>query len=63
METDNTQDLLERALENAIETLDLVAIDPTLDRRFREAQKMCNQALIELRGFGHETQSEEWSGQ
>lgn len=60
METENVQDLVERALETAIETLDLVATDERLDRRLREAQEVCNRALQELRGYGHEVPKENW---
>ncbi len=60
METENVQDLVESALENAIETLDLVATDPELDRRFRDAQEICNRALMELRGYGHHVSKEDW---
>lgn len=60
METQRVQDLVEQALENAIDTLDLLATDDGLDRRLREAQDNCNRALIELRGYGHEPEKDEW---
>lgn len=61
METENIQDIVEAALENAIESLDLVATDRNLDRRLREAQDLCNRALVELRGFGHQTPPDDWN--
>ena len=60
METTRVQDLIEQALENAIDTLDLIATDEALDRRLREAQERCNKALIELRGYGHEAEKDPW---
>lgn len=60
METENVHDLVEKALEQAIESLDLIATDETLDRRLRETQAICNHALEELRGYGHESLREEW---
>lgn len=60
MNGENVQDLIERALESAIEGLDIIATDPTLDRHLRETQALCNQALMELRGYGHEAEKEEW---
>ncbi len=61
MEQANVQELVEEALENAIEALDLVATDKTLDRRLREVQDHCNRALVELRGYGHDVASEGWN--
>ena len=60
METENVQDLIERALESAIESLDLIATDENLDRRLRDTQAMCNHALTELRGYGFHTERDEW---
>ncbi|MBI1291782.1 hypothetical protein GC173_11145 [bacterium] len=60
METENVQDLVERALENAIESLDLMATDDNLNRRLRETQEQCNKALVELRGYGHDVRPENW---
>ncbi len=60
MNGENVQDLIERALESAIESLDVVATDPALDKHLRETQALCNHALYELRGFGHEAEKEEW---
>jgi len=60
METENVQDLIERALENAIESLDLMATDDNLNQRLRETQEQCNKALVELRGYGHKAPKEPW---
>lgn len=60
METENTQELLEKALEEAIETLELIATDDNLNHRLRETQELCNRALTELRGFGHDSKREDW---
>lgn len=60
MSTNNVQDTVERALEMAIETLDIIATDNDLDRRFRDTQDYCNQALIDLRGYGHEIVHDDW---
>ncbi len=61
METESIQDIVEKALEQAIESLDIVATDETLDRHLKETQDMCNRALIELRGYGHELPTEDWN--
>ncbi len=60
METGNVQELVETALERAIESLDVIATDEKLDQELRETQAMCNHALEELRGYGHELTQEEW---
>lgn len=60
METENVQDIVEQALENAIEALDLISTDEQLDGRLREAQRLCNDALFELRGYGHDLTQEDW---
>jgi len=60
METENVQDLVELALENAIQSLDMIATDKDLDERLREAQKLCNDALLELRGYGYDLTREDW---
>lgn len=60
MPTENVQDLVELALERAMDSLDLVATDKALDRELRNTQHLCNQALIELRGYGYEVPREEW---
>ena len=60
METESVQDLVEQALENAIDTLNLLTSDKRLDARLVEAQRLCNNALVELRGYGHSAPREEW---
>ena len=60
METENVQDIIEQALEMAINTLDLLATDDNLNKRLRETQDACNRALVELRGYGHEAPREDW---
>jgi hypothetical protein len=60
MDTEKVQDLIEKALENAIESLDLMATDDNLNRRLRETQEQCNKALQELRGYGHEITRDPW---
>lgn len=60
METENVQDIVEKALENAIEALNLIATDEQLDGRLREAQRRCNDALYELRGYGYDLAQEDW---
>lgn len=60
METENVQDLVELALENAIQSLDMIATDKDLDQRLREAQRLCNDALFELRGYGYDLAREDW---
>ena len=60
METENVHELIERALESAIESLDVIANDEELDQKFRQTQELCNRALEELRGYGHELDKEEW---
>jgi uncharacterized protein (UPF0147 family) len=60
METENIQDQVERALENAIESLDLIATDERLDRHLRDVQEQCKKALVNLRGYGHESPKENW---
>ncbi|MCC6547236.1 hypothetical protein IT570_08715 [Candidatus Sumerlaeota bacterium] len=56
----NTQDLIEKALESSIESLDLIANDENLNKRLRATQELCQAALMELRGYGHEIKREEW---
>ena len=60
METENVQDLVELALENAIEALNLIATDRQLDAHLRQTQRLCNDALLELRGYGYDAAREEW---
>ncbi|HMX62577.1 MAG TPA: hypothetical protein PKD58_05885 [Candidatus Sumerlaeota bacterium] len=60
MEPLNTQDLIEKALESSIESLDLIANDENLNKRLRATQELCQAALMELRGYGHEIKREEW---
>jgi hypothetical protein len=60
MDPTNTQDLIEKALESSIEAMDLLATDDNLNKRLREAQEICQAALMELRGYGHEVKREEW---
>lgn len=60
METESTQELIERALEMAIESLDLIATDDNLNNRLRETQEVCNRALEDLRGYGFEIAREDW---
>lgn len=60
MDPKDTQDLVELALERAIESMDVIATEPTLDRYLRETQDLCNAALVELRGYGFEKPKEEW---
>lgn len=59
---EHTQDLIERALEQSIEALDLIATDDKLNEHLRATQELCHRALIELRGFGHDLKKEEWQG-
>ncbi|CAN5430424.1 hypothetical protein BH09SUM1_BH09SUM1_04480 [soil metagenome] len=60
METQSVQEMVELALENAIDSLDLIATDDNLNTRLRETQEQCNAALIQLRGYGYEAAREEW---
>ncbi|MDX2175274.1 MAG: hypothetical protein SF028_02280 [Candidatus Sumerlaeia bacterium] len=60
MQKRHTQELVETALEAAVEALDLVATDDRLDARLREVQGLCNKALEELRGYPHEVPKEDW---
>ena len=60
MEPRDVHELVEFALERAIESLDVIATDKRLDQELRETQNICNHALFELRGYGHEVEKEEW---
>jgi len=60
MNKPTTHEVVESALEAAIEALSIIATDEKLDRRLLEVQKQCNAALEELRGYPHELPKEEW---